>query len=413
MERNFTNKNFERFLRQNADGLRLRPSDRVWSGISRNLNRKKKRFGFLLLTSLMIATGLGYNYNTQAPGINTGSYLTQPAVSEKASATGLTVTTVKPRAITQQQSLPSIMAAVIPGEIFSAQTLPSFRISYDNQSADPDNSVEKNNTPFGSTVVDSYTEEYPRTVPAAQKKTGTYYPDLLTIESVINSFRKKEKRFGLQLNFTPTVSYRHLSDDSIDQKVTHKPYFGFQLGLTSKYAISNRVKLLGGLQFSVNRYGIKTNKSSTEVAKYKLNHGMDSVAQLTNYNNVEGYHPEWLQNFYFQISAPVGVEVKLKGDENMQFVIASTLQPTYIIGDRAYLISSDYINYAELPRLIRRWNVNASVETFVAYSSGRLKWQVGPQVRYQLLSSFDKAYPVKENLFDFGLKVGISLNNKQ
>jgi hypothetical protein len=82
------------------------------------------------------------------------------------------------------------------------------------------------------------------------------------------------------------------------------------------------------------------------------------------------------------------------------------------VGDRAYIISSDYKNYSLVPSLTRKWNVATSFETFVGYSTGKLKWQVGPQVRYQLLSSFVDEYPVKENLFDFGLKVGISLNNQ-
>jgi len=60
--------------------------------------------------------------------------------------------------------------------------------------------------------------------------------------------------------------------------------------------------------------------------------------------------------------------------------------------------------------LIRKWNVNSSFETFAAYSTGKINWKVGPQVRYQLLSSFQEKYPVKEHLFDFGLKVGIMLN---
>jgi hypothetical protein len=107
---------------------------------------------------------------------------------------------------------------------------------------------------------------------------------------------------------------------------------------------------------------------------------------------------------------PVGAEVDLIGDDKVQFGVGGTIQPTYVLGDRAYLLSTDYKNYAEVPWLIRRWNINTAFETFVSYSTGRMKWQVGPQVRYQLLSSFVDEYPVKENLFDFGLKVGVSLN---
>ena len=80
-----------------------------------------------------------------------------------------------------------------------------------------------------------------------------------------------------------------------------------------------------------------------------------------------------------------------------------------MLKDRAYLISTDYKNYAEVPRLIRHVNLNTSFETFVNYTSGNTKWQIGPQVRYQILSSFQNKYPVKENLFDFGVKMGVTL----
>jgi hypothetical protein len=151
-----------------------------------------------------------------------------------------------------------------------------------------------------------------------------------------------------------------------------------------------------------------------EVATIALNNGrgVDSLNTISSYRNFNGGKTDWLQNFYFQISAPIGAEIKIRGNDKMYFGIASTIQPTYVLGDRAYMITADYKNYAQVPWLIRRWNVNTNLETFVAYSTGKLNWQVGPQVRYQLLSSFISEYPVKENLFDFGLKVGISLNQK-
>ncbi len=62
-----------------------------------------------------------------------------------------------------------------------------------------------------------------------------------------------------------------------------------------------------------------------------------------------------------------------------------------------------------MPSLTRRWNMNTSFELFSAHQTGKVKWRVGPQVRYQLMSSFSKNYPIKEHLFDFGLKMGIQL----
>ena len=198
--------------------------------------------------------------------------------------------------------------------------------------------------------------------------------------------------------------------------VTHKPNIGFELGMAVKYPITPKMKLRGGIQFNVNRYDIRAYNSSTAVTTIMLNgrtsnSRADSLNTYTRYSNANtGYNTNWLQNYYVQISTPVGVEFKISGNEKTQFGIATTIQPTYVLGDRAYLISTNYKSYAEVPQLVRRWNVNTSLETFVGYSTGRLDWQVGPQVRYQLLSSFINQYPVKENLFDFGLKVGVSLN---
>jgi len=167
-----------------------------------------------------------------------------------------------------------------------------------------------------------------------------------------------------------------------------------------------------GLQFNVNRYDIKAFNYRMELTTIALrtNAGVDSVDIISSHRNFSGYKSDWLQNYYFEVSAPVGIEIDLAGDSRVQFGVAGTIQPTYILGDRAYLLSTDYKNYAEVPWLIRRWNVSTGLETFVAYSTGKMRWQVGPQVRYQLLSSFVDKYPVKENLFDFGLKVGVSLN---
>jgi len=413
--RNYTNENFERFLRQNADGLNMQPSAKVWKGISGHLNRRRWRFGFLVGAGLVITTAVGYYYtNSQNlettiskpsgldkdASVHAGS-LNSIAIDQRKKQANSEISTNSSTHLVSQQSSMSAIA-------FNSIVNPL----HNNVVAEPVNAE----TAFTPTIVDSY----PESQPAEQKantQTGIKYPaNPQTIESVLNSYSRRARngKFGLQLYFTPTVSYRKLNDNNIDNVVTHKPDFGFEMGLAAKYKVGRNVKIRGGIQFNVNRYDIKTYNSTTQMATIRLTNrfGFDSVKTVTNYNNFSGYKSNWLENFFFQVSAPIGLELKLKGDDKTQFGIASTIQPTYILGDRAYLISSDYKNYAEVPRLIRRWNVNTSFETFVAYSTGKLKWQVGPQVRYQLLSSYVTKYPVKENLFDYGLKIGVSLNNQ-
>jgi hypothetical protein len=439
MERNFTNENFERFLQKNADGLRMRPSDKVWRGLSRQLNKRRRRISLLLGISLLTATALGYyiiEHSSPTAGIVANQVSikkSHPSVLQEANTT---------KTVPSDQPGQSIGIAELKSENNNIRTPGSSSTS--KQLSDLNNEVAVatehgqpsiTTSEFTPTVVDSYLKnEVESAVSSNSLNIENTSRDPQTIESVVNLFKPgvNKKKIGWQIYFTPTVSYRKLGENksylrsvapnsvpyyypsfyNINSVVTHRPDFGFELGLAGKYSLTRTLNLRGGLQFNVNRYDIKVFNSYTQLATITLNtgNGIQSVNTASNYNNFSGYQSDWLQNFYFEVSAPVGVEFKVSGDDKKQLGLATTIQPTYLLSDRAYMISTDYKNYAEVPWLVRKWNVNTSLEAFVAYSTGHLKWQVGPQVRYQLLSSFINKYPVKENLFDFGLKVGISLN---
>jgi hypothetical protein len=440
MERNFTDESFEHFLQQNADGLRMRPSADVWEGISKQLYKRKRRLGFLFGISLLTTTVLGYIISNHSHPINEHSFSFLNSKNGQDQIAGnlllknnrpdhSTVRLIQGEELRKQERIFAIGTS-FSGNRMEAPVLhpsaPEEIVSTSLSSA----------SAFSPTIVDYYSEteqnKAPETDVKEESRTNEQLP--LSIESVINSFKPsyKKHRVGLQVYFTPTISYRKLGENksylrslppsgvsytnpalySINSVVTHKPDFGFELGLTTKYTVNQKMKVKGGIQFNVSRYDIKAFNTSYQLATIALNtgNGIQALNTVTTYNNFNGYHSDWLQNFYVQVSAPVGVEFKLRGDDKVQFGVGTTIQPTYVLGDRAFLISTDYKNYTQIPSLTRRWNANASVETFVSYSTGHLNWQVGPQVRYQLLSSFINKYPVKENLFDFGLKVGISLN---
>ena len=257
----------------------------------------------------------------------------------------------------------------------------------------------------------------------------------LTIESVVNSY--KHKRTGKKLSWeafiTPTISYRRLSENKafinsalasnniynyyssvadINTLVTHKPDMGLQVGFNAGYPLTKSLKILAGLQFNVSKYDIRVTYSTGDVATIALNTGggANSVSTISNYrNNSSGSKADWLRNYYFSASVPIGVELKLTGNNKTQLGVIGTVQPTYLLSDRAYLLSTDYKNYAEVPSLTRKWNINTSFEIYAGLSTGKINWRVGPLVRYQLKSSYVAKYPFKEHLFDFGLKLGVML----
>jgi hypothetical protein len=441
MERNFNNE-FERFLKENADQYRMYPSAKVWSGVYNALHTRRKWFGLgivlLLLTGSLVTVLV-----THSPK-ETPILAHKPVSSEKTLAPRSQNTVHDKRIVENKFATNSVLVAPVGNK--AATFNDNFYGITGNELAVNENetSVDEPGTspqPLSINITDELTDQDiinnvrpQKMVSAYPRKLSASNPYDWTIESVLNSFHTpKQKRFALQFNFTPTISYRKLSANKaflrsasvqanapssfaalydVNSAVTHKPDIGLELGFTSKYSLATNFRVKAGLQFNVNRYSIKAFNYRMEMTTIALNTnaGVDSVDIYSSHRNFSGYKSDWLQNFYFEISAPVGVEIDIAGDDRVQFGVAATIQPTYILGDRAYLLSTDYKNYAEVPWLIRRWNVSSGFETFVAYSTGKMKWQVGPQVRYQLLSSFVDKYPVKENLFDFGLKVGVSLN---
>jgi len=241
----------------------------------------------------------------------------------------------------------------------------------------------------------------------------------------------KAKRVGVQIYFSPTVNYRKLSGSSnfpsselkhiplspnimgdVDQYVKHKPALGFEIGANMLYRSTKRLTFKAGLQFNYSRYNIQAYESLPEVATIALSNNFafqaDTISTLSNIRNLSGYEQEQLSNQYFQISAPIGLEFRLIGNDNLQLNVAGTLQPTYLLNANSYLITTDYKNYMREPSLVRRWNLNGGLEAYISYNTGTVRWQVGPQFRYQFLSSYSRKYPIKEQLMEYGIKIGVS-----
>ena len=245
---------------------------------------------------------------------------------------------------------------------------------------------------------------------------------------------KKIRKNNFQFYITPGISYRALKEDvqfivsaranmslavaptmnttDISKVVKHKPDLGIQIGFLNRAPVSKSLSVLMGLQFNVNKYDIKAYSYPSEVATiaYSNLYGYpSSISTITTYRSTGGYSSNWLRNYYLSASAPIGLEYKLTGSKKNYWGIAATAQPTYVLGNRAYVISTDYQNYAQVPYLIRKWNVNLGFETFAQFKAGKTTMKIGPQFRYQTLSSFKKGYPVEEHLFDFGVKMGVIL----
>ena len=465
MEKQFNNGDFEKLLRENANQYRMYPSEKVWKGIHSALHTRRRWYG-LTAAIMFLVTGSIVSIFIFSDKQGKNSIAEQKSIAVENSVQKETSVPVynKPQIFTpaikqkpKDQRAVYITESSSTGPVFNLpvnddQTITglenSDRINSENavQLAIPDkneissdeqllinlgilknnNKVETERTFSNELYVEKRNLEEEGSVNTGPEKEMNDAISALASQSVSLMKPKKQSKITAQIYFTPTVSYRKLTENKnvynnisfyvpvidLDHIVKHKPAMGLEFGIEGRYGLSDKFFLKTGVQFNINRYGIRAYSHPTEIATVALNsgHGFDSLASLSNHRNFNGDAANWLENFYFQVAIPVGAELILSDKKNFQWGISGTIQPTYVIGDRAYVISSDYKNYAKFPDLMRRWNLSTGVGTFVSYSTGRIKWQAGPHVRYQHLSSFVSELTVKEKLFSVGLKVGATLN---
>jgi hypothetical protein len=484
MENRSINRDFEQFVKQNADQYRMFPSEKVWKGIHNRIHTRRRWYG-LALAFLLLSTGAV-----------TWVMLVNPSSKKQSLAYTKTSTpaTNKQTIAEKKNTIIAPVVAVKNNDVQPVNTIFPAGLTIENNTSSKETEADVATSPYGIVVENaSVTETEPDilskpiaavelpalttdkaitrpfvktkettgknistiipveiitetavskpsvekiNLPAEEEKadeknTGNTPP--LTIESVVNSFKRiaKRKKSTWQVFVTPTISYRSLRENAVfidaanrstplisyipenlQSVVNHKPDIGFQVGVSSGYPISKKFRIITGFQFNVNKYDIQAYNYSNEVATIALSTAAgrtNTVSTIANYRIEGGYKSKWLRNFYFSASAPIGLELKVAQKNKSYVGVTATVQPTYVLDNKSYLVSTDYKNYVEIPSLTRKWNVNAGFEVFAGIKTGSTEIRVGPQVRYQTLSSYKNKYPIKENLFDFGLKLGVML----
>jgi hypothetical protein len=245
-----------------------------------------------------------------------------------------------------------------------------------------------------------------------------------------NIFANALHKWSFEMYVTPSISYRRLTGNvsnanyanmsvsgnfgypsDVNAAVVHKPSMGVELGSALIYPVNKTFRFKVGLQLNYDQYRIQAYSYVPEMASFGAsNAGYFStpINEVSFYRNFNGYSRTWLKNEHFMISMPVGVEMNLAGRENrVQFGISSSIQPTYMLNDNAYLISTNLKNYAEATSLYRNWNINGAIGAYLSVNTGPVKWVVGPQFRYQMLSSYTDNYPIREHLVEYGFKIAI------
>jgi hypothetical protein len=437
----------EDYLKDVADSHRMYPSNQIWTNIRENLHGTPRWpaltfISLFIITSLIIGTVFvkpderilkqiaSSNRTTQKVPIeqNTFADKINPAkmtsgTVEKILKNQLAVTEIveeeiqpvyKPvdAQITKQASSLPIAEVYIPvslitetPQLLMKETLNAEIITESGESTIADKDVEK-------------------------EKVENKEANLTVNTSIVLPKSKKASRWELGFYITPSNSFRIMTDDKrtktnaglgivpvstnanvdVNEVIRHKPAMGVETGLSFGYKLTGQLKLKAGIQLNIRQYDIEAYGSNIEVVQLAVNNGshVDTMNVLSSYRNGNGAFEITLKNKYHEFSVPLGIEWTNSISKRLSWGFAATIQPTYVFGKQAYLISNDYKNYTAGAPLFRNWNVNTGVETYISYKAGKYTWHVGPQVRYQQLSSYSNKYPIKENLYDYGVKFGFT-----
>jgi len=243
----------------------------------------------------------------------------------------------------------------------------------------------------------------------------------------------KRGRTFFQLTLSPTVNYRSLNgiDPAYEkwgpsnnfsgnpaQMINVSPAFGFEFGGSILYRLTRNLSVKGGLQFNFARYKITAfaDSGSQQGTDYDSYFGMvQAMANQAPGTQQRGNAPVpspvnklTLNNDYYQLSAPIGFELRVLGNERLQFNLGATIQPSYLLGTSSYMLSQDYTKYSKEPAKYRKWNISGGLEAFLSYRVGNIRWQVGPEFRYQFMSTYTSQSSFSENLKTYGLKIGLT-----
>lgn len=433
MERNFYAENFEKFLKGHVDNFRMTPSKKVWHGIYNDVHPGKRwpsiAMSMVFIFTLVIIGHLNTN-NSRTPlsYLTSGDKLSQALKPVKKQAV-LTSSYKQNIFINKIADIASLIILNVDeqpaAETTKHSSLYSNTSNNDNESTQSTSSLENNN----KIITASFNTEQPE--PSSLKTYVVYDNAAVTeedasssnIEAVTdhnNSNVAANIKINKKNNVTwsyyasPLISYRHFNGSSsqLNNFTTHKPIIGIEAGTSMSFKISNQLQAISGVQVNYSGYNIKASNSHPVLATLMLNSSTPGImvphTGVSSFSNGTGYNTAKLNNYSVYASIPIGVQYTFGVGENIQLNAAATLQPTFLIAGKAYLLSTDKKNYLSENTLLRKWNMGTNFGTFVSFRASSYNWQIGPQINYQIFSNYTNKSPYNEHLINYGIRFGVS-----
>lgn len=443
MKRQRTYENFEDFLQKQAAAHRMYPSDFLWQNIQQQMHGKTKWpalsvAALVVLALLTIGTLFIKPDETVLKTIN-GSFASLTKNSEadftrQIATNNLTYKTIQqakenahPDVDPEQPVHEENTAPLAPNHSGFEKPIKKSEVQFDLLKSISVATVPERITLQEMPVIAAFysrsTDDAVAMNRSMKHSLNTSAPDHLSTENLL--LAQKSTPWQVQFYYARSATFRRLLDDKtrdladnaaplnasyhsdVNAMVRHKPSMGMEVGLSVGYRLNRSLTLKTGLQYNVRQYEMDAFLYNYEPASIQL---MDNerMTTVSKFKNSTGAFPVTLSNKYSEVSVPVGIDWTSSFSSRLSWGIGASVQPTYVFSKSPQVLTSDFNHYADGSELLREFNINTSVETFITYKSGGLRWQIGPQFRYQQLPTYSNKYPVREFLFDYGIKVGVS-----
>jgi hypothetical protein len=415
----YQDESFERMLKDKADEYRMYPSQQSWENIQKRIRPKNNLFNFKSLgLSAALLLGFAISISDEQTTKNTNSSFVTNFIDDQE----LPVTEVQSQkniakvipiaaAVRVEQvsaELPeTIVTDAIGDEVseLNSQLNAGAGISTDEEmpSLTKATIVIEHNSIAPSINVKTSAEENKEAI-AAHQVLPPIEPladeQLTTNADVPVIAVPKPKR---QLQF-------YILQQDPEKVAKHRPSMGVEFGSAILFPLTKNINFRTGIQLNYTRYNVELYRSNPQVATVIMNNNsgvIQRVTSLSSQNNNGLFKSDEVANETYQLSLPVGLEFKLVGKRNLQWQLATNVQPTYLISASGYLLTSNFEKYIKAPDLLSNLNLNTSLETFLRWKVKDIQLQAGPQLRYQIFSNSQDGYPIKEHLVDYGFRIGI------
>ena len=438
----YQDESFEQMLKDKADEYRMYPSQQSWENIQKRIRPKNNLFNFKsigLSAALLLgfAISISDEQTTKETKASFVSNFTEDSEASVVTASTSTNTakvipiTAAIRVNPVSSELPEIITTdAIENEVNEinaqdSETITILPTADEMPSLTKATVIIEQNSAAPSLVVKNVAEEKATDInmsePVASTEPAVVSEENLNVTADVPIITVPKLKRQLQFYIASSASYRVLYNDNKltfgnvwqqdpDKIAKHSPSMGVEFGSAILFPLTKNINFRTGIQINYTRYNVELYRSNPQVATVVLNNNsgvIQRVTSLSSQNNNGLFKSDEVANETYQLSLPVGLEFKLAGKRQLQWHLATNVQPTYLLSASGYLLTSNFEKYIKAPDLLSNLNLNTSLETFLRWNVKDIQLQAGPQLRYQIFSNSQEGYPIKEHLVDYGFRIGI------